>query len=296
MATLKTIPLVPFKVSMLKRISRPFASVSDVFEKMFPDFELQLSQAELEIEARDYFAIAVFSALFWFALLFGTVFTLAVLLTEQTYLLITLASSSIIAAMVFFYVMNYPKLIIVRKLRDLDKNLLYSLRDLSVQIKSGVPMFDAMVSISRKDYGRISEEFRIGVKKISTGMSAPDALEDMALKNPSLNFRRSIWQMVNSIRSGTDLGNTLDNVVNNISREQQVQIKKYGAQLNPLAMMYMMVGVILPSLGITFLIILSSFSGFPVTEWVFWGILLVLTVFQIAFIGIVKSRRPSIEI
>lgn len=98
------------------------------------------------------------------------------------------------------------------------------------------------------------------------------------------------------MRTGADLGNTLESIVNSISSEQKVAIRNYGSQLNPMAMMYMMLGVIIPSLGVTFLTILSSFTGLVITEMVFVGIFAVLFIFQFSFIGMIKSRRPSIEI
>jgi flagellar protein FlaJ len=292
----KMLPFVPFKIHVARRLARPFLRVSDIITRFSPNLGVVLNQAEFEIETREYISIAVFTAVFWFFMVFSMIFVLAQVVTGTSYIAINLVSSSLISMLFLVYMIMYPKLVVVRKLKDLDRNLLYGLRDLNVQIKSGVPLFDAMVSISKKDYGRLSEEFKDCVKHISTGASTTDSLEELALKNPSLNFRRSIWQMVNAIRSGTNLGKTLDSVVNTISNEQRIQIKKYGSQLNPLAMMYMMVGVIFPSLGITFLVIISSFSGFPVTETLFWSIMIVLIVFQFAFIGIVKSRRPSIEI
>jgi len=292
----RTIPFVPFKLHVARKFARPFFGIGEIIEKVMPSLEMFLKQSEIDLEPREYISIAIFSSVFWFSIIFSTVFVLAYFLSAMSFIAIELIMSSILSVVFFIYILLYPKLIIVRKLKSIEKNLLYGLRDLAVQIKSGVPLFDAMVSISRKGYGKISEEFGICVKKISTGISSTDALEDMALINPSLNFRRSIWQMVNSIRSGTDLGNTLENVVITISNEQRIQIKKYGSQLNPLAMMYMMLGVILPSLGITFLIILSSFSGFAITTAFFWLILIILILFQFAFVGIVKSRRPSIEV
>ena len=292
----KMLPFVPFKLPVAKRLARPFVSLSDLVARLSPNLDVTLQQAEFDIETREYVSVAVFAAIFWYLIIFSTIYVMAQLLAEATYIGINLTASSILSLMVLVYLLMYPKLVVIRKLKDLDRNLLYGLRDLTLQIKSGVPLFDAMVSISKKDYGRISEEFGEAVKRISTGESVTESLEELALKNPSLNFRRSIWQMVNSIRSGTDLGKTLDSVVDTISNEQRVQIKKYGSQLNPLAMMYMMLGVILPSLGITFLVILSSFSGFMITELLFWSILVVLIIFQFAFVGIVKSRRPSIEI
>jgi pilus assembly protein TadC len=109
-------------------------------------------------------------------------------------------------------------------------------------------------------------------------------------------FRRVIWQLTNAIRTGADLSDTLDAIVDNLANEQKVAIRKYGSQLNPLSMMYMMLAVILPSLGITFLVLLSTFSGFAVSEMIFWFILCILIVFQFSFVGLVKSRRPTIEL
>jgi len=81
-----------------------------------------------------------------------------------------------------------------------------------------------------------------------------------------------------------------------LSQEQRVRIRKYGSQLSPYALMYLMLTVILPTLGISFLIILSSFSGIQVPEAFFlmvWG---VVVLFQIMFIGMIKSSRPSVEV
>jgi flagellar protein FlaJ len=187
-------------------------------------------------------------------------------------------------------------LIISRKIRDLDRYLLFALRHMQVQIKSGIPLFDTLVSVSNGDYGLITEEFKKCVKKISTGMSETNALEELIFKNPSIYFRRVIWQITNAIRTGADLGGTLDAIVDNLGDEQKVAIRRYGSQLNPLSMMYMMLAVILPSLGITFLVLLSTFSGFTVSEIIFWFILTILIVFQFSFVGLVKSRRPTIEL
>jgi len=196
----------------------------------------------------------------------------------------------------FFYVILYPNLIIVRKTKDLEKKLLFALRHLLIQVKSGVPLFDALVSVSNGNYGAVSKELKECTKKISTGLEQTVALEELALKNPSLDFRRIIWQITSSIKTGADLGNTLENVVQNLSDEQRVAVRRYGSQLNPMAMMYMMLAVIVPSLGITFMLIFSSFSGIAVSESMFYIILAMLAFFQFIFIGMVKSRRPAVEL
>ena len=116
----------------------------------------------------------------------------------------------------------------------------------------------------------------------------------MALKNPSPYFRRAIWQISNGIKAGSDISPLLKAVIDGIFAEQRIAIRRYGSQLNPLTLVYMMVAVVLPSLGLTFLLVLSSFSGLVISETIFWMILVFLAVFQFMFMGIIKSRRPNI--
>ena len=290
----KRIPFVPFPLGMALKIARKFIKTGDKITR-HSAIGTYLKQSEMDIDARDYAALAFFSSIFWFFLTLSAFTALGKFLALE-FVYFTFLFPIIISLISFMYIMFYPKLLIVRKVKDLENNLLYGLRHLTIQVKSGVSLFDALVSVSRQNYGNLSNEFGLCTKKISTGVPEDRALEELALKNPSLHFRRVIWQIINSTKAGTDLGDTLESIVNNISSEQRIAIRKYGSQLNPLAMMYMMLAVIIPSLGITFLIILSSFSGFPITRTIFFGILLLLIVFQFAFIGIIKNRRPSIGV
>jgi flagellar protein FlaJ len=291
------IPFVPFPLPMTRVIVKPLYGIGTKLTKIFPSLSIKLNQADIDIQPREYLSIAFFSLWFWTTLTFSLFFVLFLLITlpENFIYLMTIVPLTI-GFIAFMYVILYPDLIISKKTRDLDKNLLFALRHLQIQVKSGIPLFDSLVSVSQGKYGLISDEFKNCVKKISTGEPEINSLEELVFRNPSLFFRRVIWQISNAIRTGADLGNTLDAIVDNLSNEQKVAIRRYGSQLNPLSMMYMMTAVIMPSLGITFLILLSTFSGIPISEFLFWFILCILIVFQFSFVGIVKSRRPTIEL
>jgi flagellar protein FlaJ len=293
----RRIPFVPFPPHLMRRVAKRLYGLGGRFSKLNPDMSVILDQAGFNYKPREYFAIAFFSLFFWTFFTFTFLLALYIILNLPVSFLLTLTVLSLVMGFLsFFYITLYPRLIIVRKVKDLEKNLLFALRHLLIQVKSGVPLFDGLVSISNGNYGLISKEFKVCTKKISTGLDQTIALEELALRNPSLNFRRIVWQITSAIKTGANLGSTLDSIVDNLSQEQKVMIRRYGSQLNPLAMMYMMLAVIIPSLGITFLIIFSAFSGIAVTEMIFYGILLGLAFFQFMFIGIVKSRRPAIEL
>ncbi len=292
---MKRIPLVPFPVEKALKFSRSFLWLADKLLKFFPALEGKLLQAEMEIRAREYLAMAIFSSLYWFTLLFSLLCFVGAAARVADALALAFSLGVLVAFVTFFYILFYPNLKVARRVREIDKNLFFAIRHLFIQVRSGVPLFDAMVSVARADYGVLSREFERTVKEISAGKDEIKALEDLALRNPSLFFRRVIWQIINSMKAGGDIGETLNVLTKSLSDEQRVRIRKYGSELAPLSLMYLMLTIILPTLGITFLIVFSSFTGLVIPEVLFYTILMVLGLFQFMFMGMIKSKRPSVE-
>lgn len=292
---MKRIPFVPFPVDKAVKMSRPFIGMANRLIKFFPSLNTSLNQGDMGLTDREYLSITIFSAIFWFIIL-NVLFLPIALVKNPSIVKIVVVSSGAISLLSFYYITLYPRLLVVKKSKIIGKDLLFALRHLLIQIKSGVTLFEGMISISRGDYGAVSEEFAKCTKDIATGMSEIDAIDNMALRNPHIYFRRILWQLGNAMRAGTDVGNALGVLVDNLSSDQKIEIREYGSQLNPLALMYMMFTVVMPSLGITFLFIISSFSGFSIPNIIFYIILISLAIFQFMFLGLIKSRRPAIEL
>lgn len=295
----RRIPFVLFSTNRILNYSRSLGlfGIGNRISKLFPFLSLYLYQSESTHDAGEYVSIALFSAITWFIIpfSFGMFLSLVATLPSNFPLIITAVSFAMFG-LSFLYIIFYPRVFVTRRTRELEKNLLFALRHLMIQAKSGIPLFDSMASVARANYGLVSKEFNEVVRRISTGVRDVEALEELALKNPSLYFRRALWQVSNAIRVGADIGNTLEIIIQNLANEQRILVRKYGSQLNPLAFLYMMFGVIMPSLGIALLIILSSFAGLPIKKYFFWAILGFLVIFKFNFLGIVKSRRPSVEV
>lgn len=58
----------------------------------------------------------------------------------------------------------------------------------------------------------------------------------------------------------------------------------------------MMLGILIPSMGIAFLFILSTFAPLPIDETILVLMLGLLAMFQFSFMGLIKGRRPPFEI
>ena len=289
------IPLLPFPIPKAMKISRRFLGIGETLSHMFPGTAFHLEQSGFDFDEREWMAMAFFTALFYFLILSCplALFTIAAKVEVVKALGISFLVGFVIGFVSMIYLAMYPKLSVTRKTKQIEKYLPYGLHHLLIEVRSGVPLYNSLVSIAQSNYGMFSSEMKRAVNEINTGKSEIAALEMLAKDNPSLYFRRVIWQMVNALKSGADIGQTIKQIVDNLSEEQRISIKKYGAQLNPLALMYMIFCVIFPTLGITFLLVISSFIGIGIdVQYLLLGILGFLVMFQFMLIGLIKSRRP----
>ncbi|MBN3037098.1 MAG: type II secretion system F family protein [Candidatus Diapherotrites archaeon] len=203
--------------------------------------------------------------------------------------------AAVLAAFVFMQTIMYPSYVVRRRVTFIDKDFLQALRHIVIQVKGGTPVFNSLVSVGEAGYGNVSSEVKRTVQEVNAGVSMTQALENLALRNPSIYLRRTVWQIVNAIRMGTDMGATLDVIVEQFTAEQRVLFEKFSKELSPWAMMYMMITVIFPTLGITLFLIISSLSSLEISEPMLLGYLAVSTVTQYFFIQMIKSKRPTLR-
>ncbi|MBW2974201.1 type II secretion system F family protein [Candidatus Woesearchaeota archaeon] len=290
------LPYSLLPVKALRNISPPFYGIADYLGGLFPFLKLNLKQAELDFSVKEYLGMSIVSCLM-FLVFFGTFFILILLFAGvEKFLSFGLVITAVITLFVFMQQIAYPKLYSHRRIKSIERNMLAALQNILIQLNSGVPLFDILVNMSKGDYGEVSREFSRVVREINAGKPQVETLEEMAAVNPSLFFRRAIWQLVNGMKSGADMSSVVNEIIDSLSEEQILQIQRYGSQLNPLAMFYMLAVVIAPSLGMTFLIILSSFISMSefATKLIFWGLYGIIIFFQIMFMGIIKSKRPNL--
>jgi len=276
-----------------------FIGVGAILLHIFPHMKATVEQSgvreEYNIDSREYMAFCFFvSAMMFFGL--SGLLTAVLMAGKAKMPMLGPGIGAVLGGVFFVYLLVYPQSIVNKRVKYMERNLLFALRSLLIQIRSGVSVFDAMASIAMGNYGAIADEFKLVIEKVNAGLPVVEVLEEMAVRNPSIYFRRALWQVVNSLKSGSDVGKNLEDVIRSLAKEQLVEIGRYKSILNPIAMMYMMVAVIAPSLGITMLIILSFFPGMEKlgNEGIFWGLLVSVTFMQFMFLGLIKSKRPNL--
>jgi len=293
---------IPFTFSDLERLKRRSKYYLHFARSKPNKLSDHLKNSDVRIDKQSYLAICyrnfvlnllIFSIIFTSIL--GVLFSLRIIPVPFFYFY-GLGLAFIVAGFILFNQYNYPKIFSLNKTRLIEKNLIPVMQDILVQLNSGVPLFKIMVNISNSDYGEVSEEFKKITSEINAGTPQIDAIEKYGKLNTSEYFRRVLWQISNGMRAGSDMSIIIKEEVKNLSEEQAIQIQTYGSKLNPLIMFYMLIAVILPALGITFLIIISSMlsvSG-SMIKILFIVIFFFILFVQIMFLGIIKSRRPSL--
>ncbi|MCD6371255.1 MAG: type II secretion system F family protein [Candidatus Aenigmarchaeota archaeon] len=290
-------PFLPVPWGVAVRLSKPFNFYARVFVKTNKGFKKKLLQADINIDPITYISVSVFSSLFLAFSVFISISAIAFLFKPTVGIFLSaFLFGLLIGAANFSYSILFPEFLIKMKIRLIEKDLIFALRYMLLRIKSGIPLYDAMVSIAEGGYGEVSREFKKTIKEISSGKEIVKALEDMALRSPSVFFRRTIWQIANNMRAGTDIADILETITSTLSREHAILIRKYGSELNPLLLMYMMFTIVIPSLSVAVIVIMSSLAGMAVPIYVFYIIPIIVFVLQIMFISIMKSRRPMISI
>ena len=290
--------------SIIEKVMEKKYNVGKSLSPMNVKLKTNLYQADMIIEPYNYINICFFSSLWLFGI-FMIISTSALLFTFtffsefyppefislQTFMINVLVDGSLAIGM-YFYGVNYPRLVANRRIRELEKPLMNAFRHVLIKIRSGVPLFNALASLS-EGYGEVSKEMSIAVFRANAGVPLTQALDEVAAKNPSIYFRRALWQISNTLKVGADLNQTLTSIVESFSESQIISATKYGRQLNMISMLYMILTVIFPTLGVTFLVILSSFIGIMID----WFILTLIFVFgiviQVFFLTLIKNKQPS---
>ena len=288
------IPFAGSNIDRLKKISKPY--YKKIRQRPDAKLSIYLKSSGAPVKREEYLGICRRSFLNLFFILLFFSFILLWIFNKMNFYFLAIGGSLLFSGVLFMNQRAYPKIYFLKRQRDIERNLIPALEDISIQLSSGIPLFSILVNISGSDYGELSVEFKKAVQKINAGEAEVDVLEALGESNPSNYFKRVLWQLSNGMRAGSDMLGVIQDNLHSLNEEQMIQIQEYGNKLNPLIMFYMLISVIAPALSVTFLTILSSMISLPkgMTVMIFLGLFIFVILIQIMFLGIIKSKRPSL--
>lgn len=257
----------------------------------FPNLKTDLVLAGMEIEPKNFVLKSIYPAAFLSAISLALLYILISSVPSSPFLLIPLAP--VVLVLSFLYFMKLPEVRMLRRRRHIDADIVFAGRQILIEMRAGIPLFESILSVT-EGYGEVSLEFSKIIEKTTMGVSIDVAMREVAETNPSKAFGRIISQLASSVRSGSDVTGAFESVLEQVSREQEIELKAYGQKLNPLAMFYMIIGVILPSLGVVLSIIVLSFVSVRIGAEMLLAALVLQGFLQYIFLTMVESARPRL--
>ncbi|MFA5931472.1 MAG: type II secretion system F family protein [archaeon] len=293
----KTPVMMLFPIEKAKQFSERYLFFGRFLSKVVFSLKYDLQKAEMDIDVERYCLASLVSALLYAVMFLFVGLAFGAIISKQvgvfTITLMLVASIGSFISMLIFHLM-YPKIAAFQLANMVDQELLFAIRTMLIQLSSGISLFEAMKMISKSNYGQVSAEFTFVVKDVNSGMSETQALEKLAFRTKSEVLKKTIWQIITTMRSGGSIVNALESQVEALVAQQIDAIKAYSAELNLWTLVYLIVAAAMPSLGITFLVIASSVGGSGIgPEAVILIVVLSLSI-QLAMIMLVRSKVPKV--
>ncbi|MBW2976993.1 type II secretion system F family protein [Candidatus Woesearchaeota archaeon] len=198
-------------------------------------------------------------------------------------------------ALVFGFMFLKVKARIYQRQKEIDREVLFAGQYLLIKLYSGRPLLNALIDTT-KSYGVASKYMKEIVNDINTGSSLEMALENAMNYSPSEKFRRILFHVKNALELGIDVTKPLSSVLDEIRKEQSLEIQKYGKKLNTIVIFYMLGAVVMPSIGMTLFIVFSSFINFTITLSHFAVMIFFMVIIQFLFMSIFKTIRPVVNV
>jgi flagellar protein FlaJ len=202
-----------------------------------------------------------------------------------------------IAPVLFIFFVNYLMLYPLQKIRisgkEVEKDVLFAVRDMIIALRGGVPLYNAIVSVTR-GYGAASQEFAKIVNLVNLGVPLDQAIDQVVTTSKSPSFRRIMLQASTTLKAGADITAAMQLTLEQITTERTIELRRYGQKLNAVAMFYMIIGVIFPSMLITVAIVLSTFvSIITFTPQLLMIAFIFIMLLQVIFLNMIRNMRPS---
>lgn len=289
------LPAFPIR-KILPLTHKFFKGPARMLLQLNPSLKYYMDAVRMEETAQDYTILGLANATFMGSMVFLIVFSLAIFAGQPLeFFGFSVIASVSFALLTILYWMSFPRVHAQKRAQLVERELLFALRDVSVEMDAGMSFVDALELLT-EGYGAFSEEITEVIKEIRIGTPVEDALESSMHKNVSRIYKSAMLRIVSGIRSGADVPTLLSVVIENLTQEVKAQVKSYGQEINLWATLYLIVGIVLPSMGLTLMVMLSTFTGLTFTPVLIYTMTFFLLLFHASAIGFLKSRRPLLEV
>ncbi len=261
--------------------------------KKNPELKLKLKKAGSKQTPFQYMHQTLFMTLFSYIALLVIIFLFFKRNISMMFLMFFL--SVFLLFIIFKFWLGYVDVQISKYGRELDGDLLFISEYFLVSLESGLPLGNAIERFSRlkRPGGKF---FKVLYTDFQTGKDLESALRDASVYSPSESLRVLLKRLQDSLTIGVDLKTVLENFIKESSDKKIIEIKSYSKKLNPIIMMYLLMGIVLPSLGITFFILGATVMNITADflKYILIFVFLIMFLFQYMSYGAFKFSKNLI--
>ncbi|MEM4188856.1 MAG: type II secretion system F family protein, partial [Candidatus Hadarchaeum sp.] len=223
------------------------------------------------------------------------VFTSFLLLYLGVPFLFLIVGGALAFSLTAYFVRTYPKRKLNSRVAEVNRVLPYALRHMSTQLSSGIGLPETITSVSRADYGALSEEFGRVISDMNKGISFEEALARLDDRVPSEPLRKTTRQIRRALRTGGDLAKVLNVLADEAAFEMRMKLRDYTQSLNMITMIYMFVSAVIPAMLMITMNISSGIGRAGISTQAAGVIYLILLPFLLFyFVIMIKKLEPRL--
>ena len=201
----------------------------------------------------------------------------------------------VIVVMGYIFLLYYPQMKNQRGYSDLNQELPYALRHMSIELKAGKGLHDALVTIKNANYGSLSREFTRVLEEIKFGKSTEDSLLEMSHRVKSEGLSRATHQIVGTLRVGGNLAGSLEIIAKDISFDMQIKLKEFSQKLNSFILIYTFVAILAPVISLIMMMAGATVMGDIISRELLFVIYTIFFPMIVMFMGLfIKKLEPKI--
>lgn len=158
----------------------------------------------------------------------------------------------------------YPKLAKADYLRNVESDMPLFLLYLYGLVSSGLPLYKALelVSIKGEEYPTIKRDIEYFVKLSNfLGIDMISSLLFLANTTKSKKLKEVIYELVSTVRSGGDIGYTIERLYENNMNEYENKLKSFIDKVEYILTIYAFVFIVFPTILLVTVFLFSVISG-----------------------------------
>jgi len=241
------------KVSM-----RLFYPLTDVLISYFSGLKVELKRSDMKVSVQEYLSMGILLTfiVFGFEISFLSIIFVILLKNFLAGFLTAITASFFLTAIFFLSYVNYPKILIRSKSKNIESFLPFASLHLSTIASSKIPLSKIIQIFSKfAPYGDFTNE----IKKIDSdvsmfGLDVNTSLERAVERTPSKNLKELFWGILSTSRSGGNLEVYLKEKSRNYMAEYRRKLYEFSHQLTVYIEVYLTAII----LGAVFFVILTS--------------------------------------